>query len=142
MKRIATTLLFITSIPLSACSQPEKKDKKTQTQPENRMDTSKLINSTVKQAFEAWQNGDSQTFLSYFTASPQMTDDGNPRDFAGFVKAACGHEKFLTIDKVENDGKDIFGNFKAGQWGTFKVYFKFHQNAEGKFDKLDIGQAS
>ncbi|WP_454046040.1 hypothetical protein [Chryseobacterium sp. Marseille-Q8038] len=27
-----------------------------------------------------------------------------------------------------------------GKWGTFQIYFKFHKNAEGQFDKLDIGQ--
>ena len=52
-----------------------------------------------------------------------------------------GEEKFLSIDKVENDGKDIYGNFKAGSWGTFKVFFKFHINEDGKFYQLDIGQA-
>ena len=105
------------------------------------MDLSKITNQTVNAAMEAWQNGDSKTFLSYFTANPSMTDDGNPRNFQSFVKDACGKEKYLTIDKVENDGKDVFGNFKAGNWGTFKVFFKFHQNNEGKFERLDIGQA-
>ena len=50
-------------------------------------------------------------------------------------------EKFLDIDKVENEGKDIYGNFYAGQWGTFRVYFRFHQNTDGKFTRLDIGQS-
>ena len=59
-----------------------------------------------------------------------MTDDGNKVDFKNFFAKALGTEKFLTIDKVENDGKDIYGNFKAGQWGTFPVFFKFHQNEE------------
>lgn len=113
---------------------PTKKTQKT-------MDLSKITNPTVNAAMTAWQNGDSKTFLSYFTANPTMTDDGSPRSFQGFVKEACGEEKFLTIDSVENDGKDITGNFKAGKWGTFKVFFKFHQNGDGKFDRLDIGQA-
>ncbi len=43
---------------------------------------------------------------------------------------------------VEDEGKTVYGNFKAGQWGTFRVFFKFHQNADGKFEKLDIGQAN
>ena len=105
------------------------------------MDLSKITNPTVNAAMTAWQNGDSKTFLSYFTANPTMTDDGNPRSFQGFVKEACGEEKFLTIDSVGNDGKDITGNFKAGKWVTFKVFFRFNQNADGKFDRLDIGQA-
>ncbi len=135
------TVLFI-SLSLTACGQSKTQKtetttiKKTQT-----MDTNKLTNETAKSAFDAWQNGDSKTFLSYFTEDATMTDDGNPRNFQSFVKEACGKEVFLTIDTVENDGKDITGNFKAGQWGTFPVFFKFHQNSSGKFDRLDIGQA-
>lgn len=105
------------------------------------MDYSTITNPTVKAALQAWQNGDSKTFLSFFTLDPKMTDDGHPRDFSDFVKHACGHEKYLSIDKVDNAGKDIYGRFHAGNWGTFNVFFKFHQNADGKFDRLDIGQA-
>lgn len=105
------------------------------------MDTGKLTNTTVKAAFDAWQKGDSKTFLSFFTADATLYDDGNPRNFQGFVKDACGHEKFTSIDKVENDGKDIFGHFHTESWGDFKTYFKFHLNAEGKINRLDIGQA-
>ena len=41
-----------------------------------------------------------------------------------FAKA-LGNEKFLNIDKVENNGKTVYGNFKAGQWGTFRVFLSF-----------------
>ena len=82
-----------------------------------------------------------KSWYTYFTENPVMTDDGNKVDFKNFFSKALGTEKFLTIDKVENDGKDIYGDFKAGQWGTFRVFFKFHPNVEGKFERLDIGQA-
>lgn len=103
------------------------------------MDTGKLINETVKKALEALQAGD-KIWYTFFTENPTMTDDGNKVDFKNFFTKALGTEKFLTIDNVENDGKDIYGNFKAGQWGTFPIFFKFHQNSDGKFDRLDIGQ--
>lgn len=103
------------------------------------MDTGKLTNETVKKAFEALQSGD-KSWYSFFTDDAVMTDDGNKVDFKNFFAKALGHEKFLTIDKVENNGKDIYGSYKAGQWGTFPVFFKFHQNAAGKFDRLEIGQ--
>ncbi|WP_342084375.1 hypothetical protein [Dyadobacter sp. OTU695] len=104
------------------------------------MDTSKLTNQTVKAALDAWQTGDSKVFLSFFTADAKLYDDGNPRNFPGFVKEACGHEKFITVDRVENEGKDIFGNFPTEKWGDFRTYFKFHFDASGKVDRLDIGQ--
>ncbi len=103
------------------------------------MDFSKITNEKVKQAIEALNAGD-KSWYSFFTADAQMTDDGNKVDFKSFFEKALGNEKFLTIDKVENEGKDVYGNFKAGQWGTFKVFFKFRLNADGKFDRLDIGQ--
>jgi len=104
------------------------------------MDLSKLTDQTVKDAIEALQTGDS-SWYSYFIEDPVMTDDGNKIDFKAFFTGALGEERFLSIDKVENDGKDVYGNFKAGRWGTFKVYFRFHKDPEGKFERLDIGQA-
>ena len=105
------------------------------------MDTSKLTNETVKKAFDAWQNGNSKLFLSFFTSDAKLYDDGSPRNFSSFVKDACGHEKFTSIDKVENNGLDIYGKFHTESWGDFKTYFKFQINAEGKITRLDIGQA-
>lgn len=106
------------------------------------MDYSKISNETVRAAINAWQNGDKNTFLSFFTANPALTDDGNPRDFQGFVDEACGKEKYLEIDSVENNGTEIYGKFDAGRWGVFRVYFKFHADQEGKFNRLDIGQCN
>jgi hypothetical protein len=70
-----------------------------------------------------------------------MTDDGNSRDLAGFTSASVGVEKFLTIDSVTNDGRHIVGDFNAGKWGKFKVFFRFTLGDDGKISRLDIGQA-
>lgn len=45
------------------------------------MDTLKHIIDTIKKAFDAWQQVDNKTFLSFFTADAKLYDDGNPRDF-------------------------------------------------------------
>lgn len=105
------------------------------------MDLNKISNKEARNAIEALQAGD-KSWYSYFTENPIMTDDGNKTDFKSFFSKALGTEKFLTIDEVEDDGKSIYGNFKAGSWGTFKVFFKFHLNTDGKFDRLDIGQSN
>ncbi len=105
------------------------------------MDTSKLTNVTVKAAYDAWQKGDSKTFLSYFTADATLTDDGNLRSFQNFVKDACGTERFTSIDKVEDNGTAIYGHFHTESWGDFNTFFKFNLNEEGKIYRLDIGQA-
>ncbi|MEI2757942.1 MAG: hypothetical protein V9G42_00765 [Bacteroidia bacterium] len=106
------------------------------------MDISKLTNETVKNAIEALQTNDKNTWYTYFTNDAVFTDDGRTLGFKSFFDNAFDKkEKFLSIDTVTNEGKDIYGNFYAGQWGTFKVYFKFHINTEGKINRLDIGQA-
>lgn len=141
MKGALILLLLASTISLQA--QPLKAKSSTiQTKTEQKMDISKIINPQVKQAIEALQNNDKKAWFSFFTNDAVFTDDDRTMDFASFFDNAFKHkEKFLTIDKVENNGKDIFGNFFAGQWGTFKVYFKFHQQADGKFNRLDIGQS-
>lgn len=142
MKTFLSLFLLIAGLSLAACAQSNSNNKvSNQTNTKSTtMDLSKISNEKVQMAIAALQDGD-QKWYSFFTEKPVMTDDGNTIDFKSFFDKALGHEQFLTIDKVENDGMDVYGNFKAGSWGTFKVFFKFHQNSEGKFDKLDIGQA-
>lgn len=138
-------LLLAGNLCLSACNARQNATQQqakttSSTQKQNTMDLSKISDETVKQAISALQNAD-QAWYTYFTENPVMTDDGNTIDFKNFFEKALGTERFLSIDKVENEGKDVYGSFKAGQWGTFKVFFKFHKNENGKFDRLDIGQA-
>ncbi len=105
------------------------------------MDLSKLTNPVIKSAIEVLQANDLKAWYSYFTDDTVFTDDGRTLGFKSFFDNAFDKkEKFLTIDKVENGGKNIYGKFYAGQWGTFNVFFKFTVNEEGKITRLDIGQ--
>lgn len=105
------------------------------------MNLDKITDPTVKKAVEALQANDLELWFSYFTNDAEFTDDGRTMNFKSFFENAFSKkEKFLSIDKVENDGKNITGNFYAGQWGTFKVYFNFHLNTENKIHRIDIGQ--
>lgn len=144
MKYSNLTILLAIGLSYTACGQNTNKEKQTSTptptsKKQQTMDVSKITDPQVKQAIEALQTGD-KSWYSFFIENPAMTDDGNTVDFKSFFANALGKEMFLSIDHIENDGKNIHGNFKAGQWGTFPVFFKFHKNAEGKFDRLDIGQ--
>lgn len=123
------------------CTETETRIDYKTTIPKNTHDDLSKITNDRKSAIEALQNGD-KSWYTYFTDNPEMTDDGQQVDFKSFFAKALGNEKFLNIDKVENNGKTVYGNFKAGQWGTFRVFFKFHENATGKFERLDIGQAN
>ncbi|REC45459.1 hypothetical protein [Chryseobacterium pennipullorum] len=136
-------LMSITAIGLLSCfacgQNTSKTQEKQQFKTQNIMDLSKITDPSVQMAIEALQTGN-KTWYGFFTEDPVMTDDGNPVDFKSFFANALGSELFISIDRVENDGKDIYGNFKAGKWGTFPVFFKFHKNKDGQFDRLDIGQ--
>ena len=106
------------------------------------MQTDKLTNTTVKQAINALQAGDKKAWFALFTADAALYDDGNKMNFHSFWEKALGHERFTSIDKVENNGLDVYGHFHSDQWGDFKTYMKFHLQADGKINRLDIGQAS
>lgn len=101
-----------------------------------------ITNPGIKKAIDALQAHDYETWKSCFIAEPIFTDDGKTLNFFTFFSNAFDKkEKFLSLDKVVDGGREIHGNFYAGQWGTFKVYFRFYETADGKFSRLDIGQA-
>lgn len=136
---IAMSLACAACAQTTAVNQSKTEDSKTNIT----MDLAKITNEKVKEALDALQKNDKTAWYSYFTEDTQFTDDGRTMNFKSFFNNAFDKkEKFLTIDKIENGGKDIYGNFYAGQWGTFRVYFKFFQNPEGKFYRLEIGQAA
>lgn len=135
-------LALLTAFAFAACGQTNNKNSKT-IKKETKMDLSKISNDNVRKAIEALQAHDIKTWYSYFADKVAFTDDGRTLDFKSFFDNAFDKkEKFLDLDKIENEGKDLYGKFYAGQWGTFRVYFKFSQNADGKFNRLDIGQAA
>lgn len=105
------------------------------------IDKNEITNSKTKLAIETWQSGNSKLWLSFFTNDVILLDDGNIRNFKEFSTEAIGHERFISIDRVESNGLSIYGQFHSNTWGDFKTYFKFHQNKEGEFYKLEIGQA-
>ncbi|MDJ1467049.1 hypothetical protein QNI19_31240 [Cytophagaceae bacterium DM2B3-1] len=104
------------------------------------MNTDKLTNTIVRKAIEALQAGDKMAWFPLFTEQAELFDDGHSMNFKNFFEQALGHERFTSIDKVENNGLDIYGKFHSDQWGDFKTYFKFRINADGKINRLDIGQ--
>jgi len=104
----------------------------------------KLENAIVKTAIEALEKGDSKTWFALFIPDAELYDDGNKHDFKQFSNSAFGkgREHFTSIDRVENNGLDVFGHYHSDQWGDFKTYYKFHINKEGKITRLDVGQAN
>ena len=100
-----------------------------------------ISHPVAKAAIEAWQQGDEKAWRALFTHNAQLFDDGHPRDLHQFSTEAIGHERFTSIDKVEDNGRSVYGKFHSDTWGDFKTYFRFHLDADGKIIKLEIGQA-
>lgn len=100
-----------------------------------------ITDPAVRAALTAWQNADKAAWLAAFVEKPQLFDDGNPRDFTEFTNA-IGIERFKTIDKVEDGGRSVYGQFHSDTWGDFRTYFKFTAGADGPFTRLDIGQVN
>ncbi|TWV96191.1 hypothetical protein [Chitinophaga pinensis] len=131
MKTFLSIIVFVT-FALTTFAQTTSKT----------MNTDKLTNTTVRKAIDALQSADSKAWFALFTADAALYDDGNKMNFRSFFEKTFGHERFTSIDKVENNGLDLYGHFHSDQWGDFKTYFKFHINSDGKINRLDIGQAS
>lgn len=106
------------------------------------MNTDKINNAVAKKAVNALQSADKDTWFSLFTNDAALYDDGNKMNFRSFFEKALGHERFTSIDKVEDNGLSVYGKLHSDQWGDFKTYFRFHLNDAGKISRLDIGQAS
>lgn len=106
------------------------------------MDLQLLSNPVVRKAVDALQKGDKASWFALFSNDAQLYDDGRTLSFRTFFENALGHERFTSIDRVENEGLDVYGHFHSDQWGDFRTYFKFQINPEGLIKRLDIGQAS
>jgi hypothetical protein len=104
-------------------------------------DITKLTNPTVRAAIEALQSGDVKAWESLFEADARLFDDGSPRSLSKFTQEAVGHERFTVIDRVDNHGLDVTGEFHSETWGDFRTYFRFQLSAAGRIKRLDIGEA-
>ncbi|MCW3466217.1 hypothetical protein [Chitinophaga nivalis] len=106
------------------------------------MNTEQLTNPLVKAAIVAMTNGDRTTWTELFTPDAIFTDDGHTGSISAFTAGVFGKgkEHFTRIDKVANDGLDIYGQYHSDQWGDFKTFFKFGIT-NGKIFRLDVGQA-
>jgi len=91
--------------------------------------TSAVTNPTVKAAIEALQAGDRKAWSALFESGAKLYDDGAPRSLEKFTRDALGHERFTSIDRVENNGLDLAGAFHSDQWGDFRTYFRFQVSA-------------
>ena len=58
-----------------------------------------------------------KTWSALFEPDAELYDDGSPRSLKEFTRDALGHERFTSIDRVENNGLDLTGSFHSDRWG-------------------------
>jgi len=105
------------------------------------LDIDRLTNPTVRAAIQALQCGNKEAWAALFEPDATLYDDGNPRSLLKFTEEALGHERFTSIDRIENRGLDLTGSFHSETWGDFRTYFRFQLSANDKIKRLEIGQA-
>jgi len=105
------------------------------------IDLAQIPNNLVREAISALQEGNKEKWFELFEDNATLFDDGRQISFRSFFQTAIGHERFTSIDKIENNGLNIFGHFHSDQWGDFKTFFKFGITGGRKINKLEIGQA-
>jgi hypothetical protein len=98
------------------------------------------INPTVRKAIETLQNGETRAWLSLFVKNAVLYDHGNAMTAGEFIEKSIGREYFTGIDKTEDDGLSVLGNYHTQQWGDFQVCFRFRLNEAGKVSRLDVSQ--
>jgi hypothetical protein len=84
------------------------------------MKTDALTNPIVRAAIEALQNGNRKTWSALFEPDAELYDNGSPRSLKEFTRDALGHERFTSIDRVENNGLDLTGAFHSDRWAIFR----------------------
>jgi hypothetical protein len=101
----------------------------------------KLTNPTVRTAIHALQQGDRAAWEALFESNAKLYNDCSPRSLERFNQGAIGRERFTSIDLVENNGRDITGQFHSEEWGDFRTYFRFQLSLACRIQRLDIGGA-
>ena len=101
-----------------------------------------LTTPLVQKGIIALNEQDAKTWYSLFNDDATFSDDGRTMDF----KSWCDRELFgnskcsvIRIDKVENDGLNVYCLFRSDNYGDFKTFMHFGTNGEN-FVSLDVGQ--
>jgi hypothetical protein len=105
----------------------------------------------VRAAVQAMTDNDRDAWMQLFRPDAVLTDDGKAHDFVRwsdtelFGRARAYHVMpksrgyFTSIERVEDDGLKVVGQFHADRWGDFQAFCRFHIS-DGKFTRLDVGQ--
>jgi hypothetical protein len=98
------------------------------------------VHPTVRTAISALQAGDKLGWLTCFTAGAKLFDNGKRRSLFNFTRDNIGLMQFNDIERVDNDGRDVYGMLRFREEKSFRAYFKFRLDAAAMCSRLDIAR--
>ncbi|GGA29946.1 hypothetical protein [Dyella nitratireducens] len=98
------------------------------------------LHPTVHKAISALQVGDKLTWLTCFTASAKLFDNGKRRGFHQFSRDHVGMMYFTTIEHVDRDGRGMRGWLHLGDDEEIVAYFKFRIDTAEMCSRLDVSR--
>lgn len=98
------------------------------------------LHPTVRTAISALQAGDRLNWLTCFTAGAKLFDNGKRKSLFNFTRDHIGSMHFISIERVDNDGRDVYGVLKVREEENIRAYFKFRLDAAAMCSRLDVGR--
>jgi len=98
------------------------------------------VHPTVRTAIDALQAGDRLAWLTCFTAGAKLFDNGKRKSLFNFTRNHIGSMQFTSVDRIDNDGREVYGVLQIRDEENVHVYFKFRLDAAAMCSRLDIGR--
>ena len=98
------------------------------------------LHPTVRTAISALQAGDRLSWLTCFTASAKLFDNGKRKSLFNFTRDHIGSMQFTSIERADNDGRDLYGVMKIRAEENVHAYFRFRLDAAAMCSRLDVGR--
>jgi hypothetical protein len=98
------------------------------------------LHPTVNKAIAALQVGDKLRWLTCFTASAKLFDNGKRGNFHQFSRDNVGAMYFTSIEHVDSDGRGVRGWLHLGDSEEVVAYFKFRIDTTEMCSRLDVAR--
>lgn len=97
------------------------------------------LHPTVRRALSALQGGDKLAWLTCFTASAKLFDNGKRASFQQFSRDGVGMMYFASIEHIDSDGRGVRGWFHLDHEEVV-AYLKFRIDTTEMCSRLDVAR--
>ena len=103
------------------------------------IDLEARLHPTVPMAIRALQAGDKLAWLTCFTASAKLFDNGKRGSFQQFSRDNVGVLYFTNIEHIDSDGRGLRGWLHLDHEEVV-AYFKFRLDSTEMCSRLDVAR--